>query len=187
MSKTRPVQAVALWIGVIIPALLFPALVLLSPSNVLTSRPELVSLCMSVQRFLEAWFPKADLFSLARSVEFSEVATLATVFACLWWPWATTWIATISMLNAERRRAALQSDIKSKLALVFVAPAFGVIGFFVFFALPDEDLGRSGFALLGAGAVLIPSLLIGLLPLSLSTLFASFDFSGGRKRPKQMR
>ncbi|NCT84371.1 MAG: hypothetical protein GXC94_14575 [Comamonadaceae bacterium] len=182
--------------GIALPTLLFFVLVLSSPSDVLTTNPELKALCDAVQHTLVARFPEIDFFRHARSTRFPEVATLATAYASVWWLWMTVATAILLSANHKAVRAGYrETGAKSIAGMVFVAPPFGLFCLFSFFALPgDPSLapglttdGRLGYAFMGGLAVCFASIPIGALPVTLVSLFADVIFTGGKKRPKYLR
>ncbi len=179
----------ALLVGVAIPTLLFWVLVLSAPLDVLTRNPELAALCSSVQRRLKSWFPTIDFLRHARSTRFPEVAAMATAYVWAWWLWMTPCFAILSLVSHRVQRAShLEMGVRSVLWMVFVAPWFGLLCLYVFFALPGDPgryqgfttHSRLGYAFMATMAVCLSSFSLGALPVSLTSLFADIVFSGGK-------
>jgi len=182
-AKTQRFLRWAIFLVVVVPALLFVVLSLFAPSDILDRWAWAERLTFVAKATTERIVPWIDVYRHARSTSFPQVATLTTALATLWWPLMSVGIFVLMALGHRQGRQGLRSSktIPQLLFLAIAALPIGLLCFFVFFGMPGDpgfaagltSGSRWGYALMGITEVVFSSLLISSWPLFVLAFFDS--------------
>jgi hypothetical protein len=188
-SLLAVIKFAMVWLGVVLPTLLFFILAVSSSADVVSKSPELGERIDSVRVVVIQLVPSIDFYRHARSTSFPEVAALTTTFAVFWVPVMTISILAVSIADfkAMRGRHLESGTLKGSLLSVIFGPFLAIGSVYMFFAVPGDPSSaggltthsRLGYSVMAIATIWVATGLIGFFPVNVVNLLKDLGFIKG--------